>query len=185
MPADSLAVILNNRRDFLGFVRRRINDPATAEDILQTAYLRAIESDSHTNALRNHESAVAWFYRILRNAIIDHYRRPVSASLDEAQEPSARDAHDPEILKLACHCIETVLPSLAPSYQQLIREVDLDESSLSSFASNHGITPSNAAVRAHRARAALKQALIRTCGACSKHGCVNGNCSCTHGATTL
>ena len=175
----ALETILEQRRDFLAFVRRRVPDPALAEDILQSAYLRALEAETPNAEI----SAVAWFYRVLRNAIIDHYRHQASAAgkleqpTDETVlEPSARAAHDPEILKVACRCVESVLPSLRPGYAELLREVDLAERPLAEFATAHGITPGNAAVRAHRARAALKQAMVRVCGACSAHGCED--CSC-------
>lgn len=39
-PLDEL---LAQRKQFLAFVRRRVSDAEAAEDILQTAYLRAIE----------------------------------------------------------------------------------------------------------------------------------------------
>jgi RNA polymerase sigma-70 factor (ECF subfamily) len=43
-----------------------------AEDILQEAFVRGM---GRADALREDESAVAWFYRLLRNAVVDHYRR--------------------------------------------------------------------------------------------------------------
>ena len=185
MPTETISELLDRRRDFLGFVRRRVADPAIAEDILQSAYLRAVQ---HSSGLRQDESIVAWFYRILRNAVIDHYRHRGSenATLDRwatelgtsPEEASALAPHDPATFSFVCHCIEAVLPSLTPNYAQLIREVDLDEAPLADFAHRHGITAGNAAVRAHRARAALKRALIRTCGACSTHGCLNCSCEC-------
>jgi RNA polymerase sigma factor (sigma-70 family) len=58
--------------EFLRFIAARVGEPAAAEDILQSAYVKALE---HGSQLRGEESVVAWFYRILRNAIIDHYRR--------------------------------------------------------------------------------------------------------------
>ena len=42
---------------FLQFLRGRVGDPATAEDILQAAYVKAIQ---HGGELREEESAVAW-----------------------------------------------------------------------------------------------------------------------------
>jgi RNA polymerase sigma-70 factor (ECF subfamily) len=64
--------IIANHSEFLSFLSNRVGEPATAEDILQSAYLKAME---HRSQLRNEESVVAWFYRILRNAIIDLHRR--------------------------------------------------------------------------------------------------------------
>lgn len=68
--------MLERRDDFLRFVEKRVDSRATAEDILQSAFVRGIEKES---TLRDEESAVAWFYRLLRNAVIDHYRSKRSA----------------------------------------------------------------------------------------------------------
>ena len=66
-----LGRIMAQRSKFLSFLSSRV-DAAIAEDILQSAYIRAME---HAGEIRDDESAVAWFYRILRNAITDSYRR--------------------------------------------------------------------------------------------------------------
>ena len=169
--------LIDLRRQFLGFVQRRVNDRGLAEDILQTAYMRALESANH---LRENESAVAWFYRILRNAVIDHYRRRTTegAALERwAQELETETTPDPLLHETACQCIAGALETLAPAYASLLREVDLGEVALTSYADSQGITPGNAAVRAHRARAALRKQLIRCCGTCATHGCLDCTCS--------
>jgi RNA polymerase sigma-70 factor (ECF subfamily) len=62
--ASLAAVLARQHRRFLAFLANRVGSHAVAEDILQNAYAKAIERGSQ---LRNEESAVAWFYRILRN----------------------------------------------------------------------------------------------------------------------
>src|ERR1700712_4144614 len=73
----ALQTLLDRRAGFLAFVQRRVADPALAEDILQAAYMRALERSS---GLRENDSAVAWFYSVLRNAVIDFYRRRATES---------------------------------------------------------------------------------------------------------
>ena len=77
MPATSFNTLLEHRNQFLGFVQRRVQDAATAEDILQAAYIRVLQ---HEGELQHRESVVGWFYRVLRNAVIDLYRRRASES---------------------------------------------------------------------------------------------------------
>lgn len=151
-------------------------DHALAEDILQTAYMRALQ---HEGELREGESALAWFYRILRNAIIDHYRRRTteSAALERwAKELESEPAVNEELHNTACSCVDKVLDKLAPGYGELLREVELKERPLQEFAAEHGMTSGTAAVRAHRARTALRRELIRTCGTCAEHGCMDCFC---------
>jgi RNA polymerase sigma factor (sigma-70 family) len=178
MSDATLQTLLDRRAGFLAFVQRRVADPAFAEDILQAAFVRALE---RSDGLRKDESAVAWFYSVLRNAVVDHYRRratenrlmePWADGLDIA-EGSVTDASTRTFI---CGCIQYVLPTLKLAYAEILREVDLEEASLISFAKKHELTPGNAAVRAHRARAALKRELARVCGACSIHACLDCCC---------
>ncbi|WP_263356307.1 RNA polymerase sigma factor [Acidicapsa ligni] len=180
MTGSPINSLLSLRRQFLGFIQRRVNDRATAEDILQIAYLRALETG---NQLRAAESSVAWFYRILRNAIIDHYRRRTSegAALERwvqelETEPSPSQNFEPLLHETTCQCIASALDRLTPAYATLLREVDLGETALSTYARSADITPGNAAVRAHRARTALRKQLIRCCGTCAEHGCLDCTC---------
>ena len=168
--------LLDMRRRFLAFLARRVSDRVLAEDILQAAYVRALEAKGR---LRADEYAVAWFYRILRNAVIDHYRRRAteSAALDRwAQESATATAPEPQLEETVCQCIAGALDVIAPTYAELLREVDLSERSLAVYAAAHSITIANAAVRVHRARAALRKQLIRCCGACAGYGCIECRC---------
>ena len=172
----SLHSLLDLRRQFLGFVQRRVHDPAAAEDILQTAYLRALDREGD---LREGDSAVAWFYRILRNAIIDQYRRRSTegAALERwARELEGETSAEPALEATACACIAGAIETMSPSYASVLREVDLRERTLASYAEAERITAGNAAVRAHRARAALRKQLIRCCGSCATHGCLDCTC---------
>src|SRR4051794_5203679 len=77
ITSDALNVLISRRNELLGFIEKRVGSRATADDILQSALIRGIERGGE---IRDEESVVAWFYRLLRNAIIDHYRRNASAT---------------------------------------------------------------------------------------------------------
>jgi RNA polymerase sigma-70 factor (ECF subfamily) len=176
--SESLRALLDHHAAFLGFVARRVQDRARAEDILQSAYVRALQ---RADTVRDRSAVVPWFYSILRNAIIDNARsrRSENGALERwaAELDQANTDFSHEITQgIVCGCIEKLLPTLKPSYAAVLREVDLGGRSLADFASQHKLTSGNAAVRAHRARAALKQELIRTCGVCSYHACLDCTC---------
>lgn len=176
MTEAAFDTLLDLRRRFLAFLERRVSDRALAEDILQAAYIRALEAKGR---LRVDESAAAWFYRILRNAVIDHYRRRTAegAALDRwVRDLEGTAAPEPQLEETVCQCIAGALEVIAPAYAELLREVDLKEGSLAGYAAAHAISPANAAVRAHRARTALRKQLIRCCGTCAEHGCIECRC---------
>jgi RNA polymerase sigma-70 factor (ECF subfamily) len=174
----SIDDLLNQRKQFLRFLQHRVESVATAEDILQSAYLRAMQQAS---SMHSDESAAAWFYRILRNAVIDHYRH--RAAQDRLLEGWANEllsqpdsTPEPGTEQLVCECLGEAVQHLRPAYSEILQAVDLAQSSLDSFAESSGITSGNATVRLHRARQALRKSLIAICGACSRHGCMNCTC---------
>jgi RNA polymerase sigma-70 factor (ECF subfamily) len=176
MATAAFNTLLDHRRQFLGFVQRRVPDPAIAEDILQAAYLRALQREGE---LDSRESIVGWFYRVLRNAVIDQYRRRTTE--DQALEQWGKELEDqttplPETQREVCACLTRVLDTIHPNYAELLRSVDLGEQPLQQFATERNISPANAAVRAHRARTALRKHLIETCGTCAEHACVDCTC---------
>jgi RNA polymerase sigma-70 factor (ECF subfamily) len=175
-PDETLRVLLDNHTRFLAFVERRVGSRDDAEDILQEAFVRSLD---HASSLRDSASATAWFYRVLRNALTDYYRRQDSrgraisrlvAETDPLSEP------DPELEAVVCACILSLMETIKPEYGAAIRRVDLDGASVRDFAEEAGITPSNAGVRLHRAREALRKQVARTCGTCLEHECLD--CSC-------
>ena len=96
--------LVESHRQFLAFLEKRVESRAVAEDILQSAFVRGLERGAE---LRDEESAVAWFYRVLRNAVIDHYRH--RASTERAHEGWAREvvtqeAPEAELKQEICQC---------------------------------------------------------------------------------
>lgn len=172
---DVLPALVGNHRQFLGFLERRVGSKAVAEELLQSAFVKTLEKGG---ALRDGEGAVTWFYRLLRNALVDHYRH--QAAEGRALEREAREAteatEDPELKSAVCACVGELLPTLKPEYAELVRKVDLEERGVPDVAKEVGITANNAGVRLHRARQALKKQLERSCGTCASHGCLD--CSC-------
>lgn len=165
-------LLLDQRDRFLRFVLRRTDSRARAEEVLQDAYLKLAERGAPTD---DAESVVAWFYRVLRNALIDQQRRNAT----EAKATAALDAPEPEDAELrdaVCACVLGVLPAVKHEYAELIRQVDLEETPVSEVARREGITPNNAMVRLHRARQAVRKQLERSCGACATHGCLECGC---------
>jgi RNA polymerase sigma-70 factor, ECF subfamily len=183
LSPDALSLLVEARQQFLQFIQKRVDSRAAAEDILQAAFVRGIEKGG---AVRNEESVLAWFYRILRNAIIDYYRK--QASVDRATTELMRhleDHEDPDELSRGdiCQCITALLQAVKPEYREALQTVDLEDGSLTELAGKAGITANNAAVRVHRAREALRKQVTLACGVCATHGCLDCHCQARSGLT--
>lgn len=176
---DIAATLVANHRDFLAFIQRRVGDRATAEEILQDAFVRSMD---RFDTVR--ETAIGWFYRVLRNAIIDHHRRRAAA--ERRHEAFAREEQlgddDPELQRVVCRCVAQLAQTLKPEYAAALRRVEVDGLSVKDYAEEAGISSNNAGVRIFRAREALRKQVARSCGTCATHGCLDCTCDQSRGA---
>ena len=170
-------VLVENHRRFLAFLERRVGSREVAEDVLQEAFVRGIAS---TASLRDEGSVVAWFYRSLRNALVDHWRRRAAEqrALDRAGQLAEESAPgvDEELMDTVCACAGALLDTLNAPYAEAMRRVDLGGMSVSAYAAEAGITANNASVRLFRGREALLRQVKRSCGTCADHGCLDCTC---------
>jgi RNA polymerase sigma factor (sigma-70 family) len=176
LSPEVVSTLVRNHREFLGFLQRRLGDRALAEDILQEAFVRGID---RLGELEQNESATAWFYRILRNSVIDHHRRRASA--DRKLEAFAKelDQHvqpQEDVKGAVCQCVGELAGTLKPEYAEALRRVEIDGLAVKDYASEAGISSNNAAVRVFRAREALRKQVSKSCGTCADHGCLDCTC---------
>lgn len=159
------ARLLAHRNAFKGFLASRVGNAADAEDLLQNGLVKAL---SRADEVQDGEKAVAWFYQILRNAIVDHVRsRKAAARRDDLWAADAATlADDAEAERQICTCFDRLLPTLKPTHAELIRRVELQGEAVAAVAASLGLTPNNASVTLHRARAELRTKLLTFCGDC-------------------
>jgi len=173
-----LGRLIESRANFLGFLRKRIASAEVAEDILQNAFVKSIEKGGD---IRDAESIVPWFYRVLRNSVVDYYRQNGRNPQELSGILKDLEAHGqatPAAENEVCECVNPLLENLKPEYREALTTIDLGDGSLADLASKTGITEGNAAVRIHRARQAMLKQVQMTCGACAEHHCVD--CQCKH-----
>ena len=172
----TLATLLDNHRSFLRYLERKVGDRALAEDILQDAFVKLVD---RPDAAPAGETIVPWFYRLLRNAAIDQFRRRGAAS--RAFEAFARelDTHanpESEMATEICACVGRLATTLKPEYADALQAVDVKGTAVKAYAGEKGLSTSNAGVRVFRAREALKKRVSESCGTCAEHGCRNCTC---------
>ena len=103
-------------------------------NLLQESFARSLDKVP----LDPEESVTAWFYRVLRNGIVDHYRRKgaseralasLQKELEEAPAEASPDERD-EVCRVT-HLSET----LKPEYALALRRVEVDGVAVRDFAS--------------------------------------------------
>src|SRR3954462_2586113 len=92
--------LVGNHREFLRYVERRVGNRAVAEEIVQEAFVRSLDRGDEIR-----DSVVGWFYRVLRNAVVDYQRRQAVANrrLDEfAAELETAGDRGQELANVVC-----------------------------------------------------------------------------------
>jgi RNA polymerase sigma-70 factor (ECF subfamily) len=173
-----VATLLENHRAFLSYLERRVGDRALAEDILQDAFAKVV---ARPEQAPTDEAVVPWFYRTLRNAAIDQFRRRGAA--DRAYGAFAREleshaAPTSDMVSEICACVTRLATTLKPEYAEALHAVEVRGTPVKAFAEEKGLSANNAGVRVFRAREALKKRVMESCGTCAEHGCVD--CTCKH-----
>jgi DNA-directed RNA polymerase specialized sigma24 family protein len=121
MKAQIAAQLAAHQKQFLSFLQPRLGGLAAAEDVLQAAYLRATEK---ADTIRDDESSVAWFYRLLRNAVTDVRRGAAREKRVVGEGKLARSAEEePELKEAVCHCVTALAETLKPAHARLLRRV--------------------------------------------------------------
>ena len=173
---DLTAALLAQRHAFKSFLTARVGNETDAEDLLQNGLVKAFQ---RAHEVKDGEKASAWFYQLLRHAIIDHQRSRGAAHRREdlwATETLTLSA-DPEAERQICHCFELLLPTLKPAHAELLRRVELQDEPVATAATALGVTPNTASVTLHRARAELRKKLEAFCGPCAAEACLDCDCA--------
>jgi RNA polymerase sigma-70 factor (ECF subfamily) len=170
------ALLADNLAAFRSFARSRLQDDELAADAVQESMLRALRAN--TGTVRD-GSALAWFYRILRNVLIDMHRRQCARSAATHRYASEMNADQPgnlELERVACRCFESLLATLRPDYARILELSDLRGQTQEKIAETLHLSRSNIKVRLHRARRQLRSRLESVCQACASSGCLNCTC---------
>ena len=147
------------------FVARRVDDPHTAADLTADIFLAVVDSAAGYDASAG--TAGAWLAGVARNVVADHFRRRVRESrahdrvsgralLDDQSAERIADRLDGERLTRQ---IYRSLAELPANQRAVVELVAVDGLSLVDAAQVLGISPGNARVRYHRARARLQHVL--------------------------
>ena len=166
---------LRERGRLRGFIRRRVPDPADAEDILQEVFFELVEA---ARLLKPAEQVGAWLFRVARNRITDLFRKnkseahaspgalPMTAS-EEAAEFSVEDLlpsaqAGPEAAyarRLLLDELEEALEELPEEQRDVFVAHELDGRSFKELAEQTGISVNTLLSRKRYAVLHLRQRL--------------------------
>jgi RNA polymerase sigma factor (sigma-70 family) len=154
-------------RGFLAWARRHAPDAATAEDILQDAFSRAL---AHVDALAPVEDLAGWIFSAMRNRLIDLWR-----GRDARQRASAADLPECVIERVATEAgldpqdefqrnemlaaLEVAIEALPEPQREVIRAQALGEVGFKELAAVTGVSIDTLMARKRYAMRKLAAAL--------------------------
>lgn len=166
----TLESLLSDRSRWIARARRWVDGPGEAEELFASALARLVPRGAPEGV-----DLERWFTRVLRNAAIDQARR--RSAERRALESLAREPVGTPEVRSTCQCVKRVTERLKPAYAEVISAVHERDEPIATFAKNAQLTVSNATVRLHRARRALRELLEARCGACAVNGCTDCDCA--------
>ena len=142
------------------FIRRRVSDPHSAEDILQDVFLKI---HTRIDTLHQQDRVAAWIYQIARNAITDYYRaKRLTTDLPETLVAPG-DLVEDDVVRELLPCVAAMVDALPDTYREALRLTEYVGLSQKELSERLGISFSGAKSRVQRARAKIKQQLLDCC----------------------
>ena len=142
----------------LGFIKVRVSDASTAEDILQNVFLKIHQK---SDALSEVNNLPGWIYQITRNAIIDFYRKKKMNSGEDLLPDLTEEEIEEE--KSFVNCMMPFVKELSPKYRDALEKTMLGGVSQKQFAEDNDLSYSAAKSRVQRAKVQLKELFTNCC----------------------
>jgi RNA polymerase sigma-70 factor (ECF subfamily) len=139
------------------YIAFKVNRPEDADELTSEVFLRAWEYMTAQKV----DNVTAFFYRIARNLIADHYRKgtksePLTAALERTLEAPGSVARDIEIKEESDELL-VIMRQLKPEHREVLLMRYQDEMNIKEIADALEKTPNAIRVLLHRAKQALKR----------------------------
>ncbi|HET9226210.1 MAG TPA: sigma-70 family RNA polymerase sigma factor [Thermoanaerobaculia bacterium] len=160
-------LVVRFERPVYSLIARMVQDPATAEDLSQEAFVKAYRSLRTYDASRKLSS---WLFKIAHNTAIDHLRRhtPETVSLEAPQDEEGRgglaavlsddSAEDPAAAaerRDMARSLERAISRLRPEYREAVVLFYLEGASYQEICDATGLPLGTVKTNLHRARKEL------------------------------
>src|SRR5213596_2573998 len=115
-------IVAEQRSRLRNFIRRRVPDPADAEDIVQEVFYELVEAN---RLLMPIEHVTGWLFRVARNRITDLFRKKTPMRLGDAAFGRDDNEWSPGSSDPGIDAWDDLLPSPDAGPQELLEHRDL------------------------------------------------------------
>ena len=146
--------------DLWRFIRRRVPDDHTADDLLQETFVRVHQN---IGGLKGADRLRGWVYRIARNVIVDHFRGERNGTVPLDDSAASADEIDGELNSRGAAWLRQMVSSLPETYRDAVELSEIQGLSHQVVAARLGLSLSAAKSRVRRGRAELRKMLLDCC----------------------
>ena len=159
--ADLGAAFTALRGSLRNYLRRRVNDTALIEDLIQEVFVKASVAIGANRPPRN---LTGWLYAAARTTVIDHYRS-VRHDTMELNDDFADTQHinDELLHQELATCLRPLAQQLPAIYRDTLLATEFEGKTMRTLAEEQGVSLSAIKSRASRARLMLKEKLLECC----------------------
>jgi RNA polymerase sigma-70 factor, ECF subfamily len=152
-------VLLRRHNQRLFRVARAIvKSDSEAEDVVQQAWLNAY---AHLQQFESAARFSTWLTRIAINEALGRVQRSARRAEVELEEPMTSRTPEVEVAgREECRLLEAAVDELPEPYRLVFMLREVQELSVAETAESLGISEENVKVRLHRARGALREAML-------------------------
>lgn len=146
-PQEFLALYDRYFERVLGYVRLRIRDATTCEDVTSTVFTTAL---AQLARFRGEGSFAGWLFQIARNAVRDVQRKPLDVPLPDEVAGSEPGAEEEFLARERAAQLQALIRMLEPEQQHLLALRYGAGLAFDEIAAIVGATPGTVRVRMHR-----------------------------------
>ena len=158
--SDLGAAFMALQTGLLNYLRRRVNDPDLAEDLIQEVFLKASASIQGDKPPRD---LTKWLYTAARTTVIDHYRSTRQGTVDLDENLPEAPVNDEQLHQELALCLRPLTQQLPAIYRDTLLATDFDGKTMQAIANEQGLSLSAIKSRASRGRTMLKDKLLACC----------------------
>lgn len=153
-------VFLEYEPALLAFIRKRVPDQATAEDLKQEVLLKL---HNHCGKLEQVRNVRSWVFQVTYNTIADFYRSQQKAPQVDLPDLPAMDEVELDLTDEVTKCVHSLIRGLPEEYQQPIKMADILGLPQQAIADQLGLSLSATKSRIQRARQKVKTQFAERC----------------------
>lgn len=162
MDLDIKAVWDAYSSNLIRFIKSKVSNSYDAEDLLQDVFLKLY---MNLDKLKDEVKLKSYIYHIVRNAIVDYYRKRKNIYIDDEKftDLVIDEEENLNFNEEIARCLKRFLVTLPEKYQVPVNLYDIMGKKHGEIAEELNISISGSKTRVQRARQKLRESLLNCC----------------------